>query len=245
MLYTITLGHVLPEILETALRRYRETAELESEHILVDHHWPLDYWKTRHKILDLAEKYGCRVMSPLENLGGHGGVSWVLKNLPLKPEDVVIGYDSDSNPAVSGWDKAAIDVLSADPSLAIVSLASEFFWATPGRDHTEEKIAGHTVVFPDDYAVQNVTILKGSYCLAVGEIRGLRNFYGYTENIMWAETKKRGWRMGWLKDYHEDHCPIPHHPWYVDWKWAHAHHNTHSGNFDEYVAARVARGETY
>jgi len=96
-LWTLTNAHVYSEVLKSSLTRYYLTAGATSEHVIIDHHWPMSYWQNRREILSIAERFRCRVISPYENMGGHGGYKWGLAQLPLKDEDVVIIFDGDAS----------------------------------------------------------------------------------------------------------------------------------------------------
>lgn len=236
-LWTITLAHCLPDILKFSLKRFRETTTEQSELVIVDHHWPKDYWETRRLVLAAAEFYGAKLMSPYRNLGGHGGLSWALKELPIEDNDLVCIYDPDSNPRTKGWDTAMLDVLRADTSTAALFLMQGGALAAPNRVWRDETIAGHAVSYPTPYSVTNVAIVRASFYLECGmTVGGRRPFYGYVEDWMSEAAKRLSVRMGYMKDFWEDNHPIAHDEAYTRWKFAHAHHNTFMGNFAEFLA---------
>lgn len=233
-------------IIEKSLAAFYETVdekwETPYEHILLDHHWPLDYWDHRHQILRLAHVYGCRVMSPYKNLGGHGGFNWVCSQLPLGDNDLVLGFDPDSFPATKGWNNAMIRALRDDAGYAGVSLWIEAdLYTKKWKDLPSS--SGLRVVAPADRETEmiNISIWRWSFLRRIQGYRSRNAFYGDVEVELTKSYKETGLRHGYLRDFKEVErlTRLPDHgePSYVEWKAAHVS-GKFPGNYDAYLKER-------
>jgi hypothetical protein len=236
----ITLTYLDLPLLEFSLERFYATSSLyQKEHILIDHHWPLDYWNHRHGVLRLAEKYGCKVMSPYRNLGGHGGYNWAIKNLPIDPHDIVITYDGDSNPVSYGWDFALVSLLTHDPAYAAASLFIDAELSTQDWMRYTTR-AGLDVMKPKvGIEMINVTAWRAQFIQQVQGIQGEHRFYGQIEAPMFELMKTHQKLHGYLADYKEVPRPFQPDARYQAWKDAHVR-DYFRGNFDEWL--RQGRG---
>lgn len=237
MIWTFTLGHTDPATLRAALVRHRATTKLPTTHILLDHHWPMNYWDTRREILEMAEEFGCKLMAPFENMGGHGGYNWLIKNLPLSLEDFVITYDSDCNPITEGWDVAMQTVLQHDPKVGYVSTIHEAIY--PNRRWNKEDIGGVTCAVPTEFDMFNITMWRASFLIGTGGVKSdERKWYGYIEQGMAKRAKEYGLRHVYLHDFRE-HFPVVANPEiYNEWKRAHAFYGF-AGNFSDYLYSKL------
>ncbi len=231
-LWVITLAHVDAPILESSLAAYYATADrIHHAHILLDHHWPINYWAHRKRILELGEQYDCKVMAPYENMGSHNGYNWTFGCLRIADEDYILTYDSDSMPVTKGWDSAMVKVLDTDPKFAAVSLSINADLAC--KNWAEEDVGGIVVKHPaEGIEMINVTMWRFSFIKQVGGIGG-SNFYGYTEHAMFQPMAELGLKHGYLRDYSENPRPVEPHPVYLEWKREHVAFRF-TGNFDAY-----------
>ena len=77
-LITITLGFCRSDVLNAAMQRYYATAVLPSDHYLVLHHYPIDYYQNLRGHIATAEKFGLKMLMPPKSLGAHGGCNWAI-----------------------------------------------------------------------------------------------------------------------------------------------------------------------
>lgn len=233
--WVITLTHLDLPILEKSLEAFKQTASMQrTTHILCDHHWPIDYWNHRRSILTLAEKHGCKVMAPFQNRGAHGGYNWVLNNIPIEDDDMVICFDGDSMPLNPGWDEAMRKVMEQDPEYGALFLSFNFEvncknWVL----HTTR--AGINIVKPQSgIEMINVSAWRYSFLKRVGLFQANYKYYGQVEGPMFEHLILQGLKWGYLDDYKEGHRPGETDPRYRQWK---ADHLTHkfSGNFEEWL----------
>ena len=232
--YIITLTYLDIPLLEYSLDRFYKTTELkDSEHILIDHLWPIDHWNHRRGILNLAEHYGCKVMTPYKNMGGHGGFNWTLQNLPLQEDDIIITYDGDSNPQTPGWDVAMRNLLSLDPSYAWVSLWIDTELNTKNWVRRPTRTCYHIVKPAQGIEMMNVTGWKYSFLKKVGLMKAAYQYYGQVESPMHQASEQLKLQWGYLRDYTEKPRPFDADARYQAWKAAHLS-GAFKGNFDEY-----------
>lgn len=238
--WTITLAHCRPAVLEAGLERYYRTTQAmrsngyDVTHVIVDHLYPIDHWSTRRRILELAGNYGCHVIAPFKNMGGHGGFNWAMQQLPIAPEDSIIGIDPDSNPLTAGWDVAALQALEQDPTLGAVSLMHSAIALRPWNYERQPATGIYlaTLAGPEMF---NVTVWKSAFLRDTGGLLALLPLYGHVEVAMQRAAASRGWRMAYLRDFQEGMNDVAHDPEYNAWKAAAVAGDNR--NFDEYFKA--------
>lgn len=236
--YAITLVHCEPEVLAFSLGKALRTndqhipIELVNNWFVVPHHWPIDpvnfTWKTRviGGLVDAA------FLMPDRNRGGHGGLTWALEQFDWNDQDYILIYDPDSNPVSQNWIRAMIATLDEEPNLGYVSLLPE---ACVDRPWTFKNVAFHKVAFLDRPEMINVTLFRGAVLKnGIQSCRPSSPYYGHVEPWLSDHAQKLGYRNGYLYDFREARCPIPHPQVYTDWKYAHAF-GGFSGNFSEYL----------
>lgn len=218
----MTLCHAMPEMLAHSLALGRRTIGVDVDWVLVDHLWPIDGEFTRKFIRELP----CSVfLEPETNMGGVGGANWAVAQLGLADDDVLIGYDPDSNPLTDGWGKALVDVMSADPQLDYLSLMPVVHLLTHRWQF--KVVRGHRVAWDDRPEMFGVTAWRGKFIK-----RGLpdHRLYGGVEGDMHA----LGHVNHYLYDFREGERAFPHPASYTQWKREHVA-GTFPGNFDEFV----------
>lgn len=230
-LYAITLGYLFPEILaHTLIKGWRTAGFVPDRWIVVDHHWPIQPIATSIAVNGLARTIGAEVMRPEKNLGGHGGLNWVLQQIKPQPEDFILTYDGDSNPITQGWLLEMQRALDLYPELTSVSLMHEHIlergWQINAPTDGRPKLARIPL------EMFNVTLWRGS--TLAGGLKGLAAspYYGSVETAMNQQLNH-----AYLWDYREGGNPIPHHPLYTEWKFQHAIKGDQR-NFDEYYRAK-------
>lgn len=230
--WVVTLTHTDLSLLESSLKSFYETATGGYEHILLDHHWPIDYWAHRHAILRLAEKYGCKVMSNYENVGGHGGLNWVMRNLPLADDDLVMNFDGDSFPVNPGWDVAMTKAMS-DHRFGYVSLFIDVdlnckHWPEEPSTSGIKMVRAGTGI-----EMINISMFRYSFLKEVGLLQAQYKYYGQVEAPMMALLQQRGLKHGYLADFKEVGRAYHPNQVYTDWKRDHVS-GIFPGNFREY-----------
>lgn len=233
--WAITLTHVDLPLLEYSLGKFYETINRSflHKHVLVDHHWPLDYWNHRRSVLHLAEKYGCSVIAPYQNMGAHGGYNWAMSQIHgLVDDDLILGYDADSNPQVQDWNRAMVEVLE-DKQYAAVSLSINADLNT--KSWEDETVNGVIVKRPAHGCIEmfNVTMWRLKFLQSTQGLRANSIHYGLVEGPMFYAMREQGLKHGYLKNFHEDLKPFEPDARYQLWK--NAHLCGYKWNFDQYL----------
>lgn len=232
-LWGLTSAYCDSQILNETMKQLELTCKLKFEHVILDHHWPIDYWGSKRHLHAIAEKYGKRVITPFKNLGGHGGYKWALYEIPADDTDLVIIVDGDAFPKDYGWDEAAVRILNSEQKIAAVYLSDERVYAAPNRTWTRREIAGVNYAVCSNYSVTDIAIARVGFLRKA--MAGYGAFYGYVEEPIWKAAREMGYETGYLSDYWQAPHPIPHPEIYTRWKVEHAHRFTFPGNFDEYL----------
>lgn len=227
-LWTVTVSYAPIEILAHGLKRYFETTLVPSEYVVLDHLYPK---VDPLEITGLVENsFSLHLMRPYKNMGGHEGFNWVVKNLPVEDDDLIIGYDPDSNPLTKGWDEAMLEAMRSHRSLGSISLMHTAIKDKPwivSDDKPRVALLGRPEMF-------NVTMWRVSALKATGGLLADRKLYGMVETAMYRKFTEMGLYSGYLYDYEEGPCPVAHDPMYVKWKEAHAFFGF-EGSFEEFL----------
>lgn len=204
-----------------------------TEKILVDHQYPLKHWETKESLVRIAKVFNFKLIAPLKNLGAHHGFNWALKQIDLQPEDIVFGVDPDCNIVTPGWDKAMIQVFTAQPRIGSLSLLLDAIVPHNQSNWAIDTINGIKVGFLNKPEMFNVTGWKGEFLLASGGLKALMGFYGHVEVAMRHEAQTHHFRQGYLMDYRETFNLVPHDEEYNKWKGLHV--GGYKKNFGEYL----------
>ncbi len=241
MIYAISLGFVPARIARESFHSFytKKHPGLEVRHIFLNQHYPLNEAENSVALRVICDSYGIEFMDAGRNLGLHKGWNYVQERLPLKPEDVVIAYDPDSNPISPGWDMALITALN-DPRHGWATLNSAWAEDQVTRAGFEERIVGgHLAVRKVSQACMNsVSAWKGKYLLHTKGLYEGNEFYGGLECHMFPKLAECGLEWVFVRDWWEDHSfHVQQDPQYRDYKWAHAHLGTWKGDFKSFLDA--------
>lgn len=232
-IYLVTLCHNPIEQIEATLTNLHRTADgIWDEHILVDHHWPKDSWRHSERLLALAQVYGCKLMRPYKNLGGHGGYNWVLDQIGFTEEDFFLAFDGDSMPETNGWDSALARAMM-EPNTALVTLMPK------EKENSHNWVSGNLseprIVKPAGNRIEmfNVGLWQGKFLRNHGFGSTRTKFWGFVEHSMIPVIWSLGLQYWYLRDFKETLIPCPD-PDYRKWKELHAS-GDFPGNFDEFL----------
>jgi GT2 family glycosyltransferase len=242
VIYAITLCFNRPDIIRESLEAFYRTKNPSTQikHILVDQHYPLPDKKSVHfQIYRMAQEFGCVYLNPGRNLGLHKGFNWACKEMKMTADDIVIGYDGDSNPISPGWDMALVTALS-NPDIAWSSLMNpRSKKELLERGYDEITVGGHLKVWITKNAVVNsVCAWRYSFLQASGGLQEPSEYYGHLESTMWQylikQKKKWAFTPGWEEnDYKRNQADWQ----FTHYKWCYAHLKSWTGDFDSYLAA--------
>lgn len=239
-IYVVSVCHMQPQIMAYSLMQGLMTINNENlgpslpvqlVWVLVDNHWPMQKEMVSGAIeAHLAPMVKAFTIKPHKNLGGHGGFNYAVQALAgkydLEDDDLILCYDPDSNPTTPNWLKPLVEVMQADPEFDFLSLMPS--QCVQNRNWLIRTIAGHAVATDSNPEMINVTLFR--YRCVRRTLTADSTFYGNIESSMW----NRGFKSGYLFEFLEHPCPIPHPQAYVRWKLDHAC-GRYPGNFDQYV----------
>lgn len=183
---------------------------MEATHWLLNQHYPLNGEATTSTARDYAEgenaRYGhsgaVRWLDAGHNLGLHRGLNYMVDQLDLQDDDVVIGFDPDEKPLREGWAQAMVDVFKADPTCGWISLMSP-----PAAEYmnshgaTDKDVGPHRLRVPGYSLINTVCGWSGRAIKAMGKFTEPHGFYGGFEGAMMPPTMAAGYWIGWLRDY--------------------------------------------
>lgn len=232
-----TLGFAPARVLRHGLSRFYDTCDkyLPKTHYFLDQHYPMNREINRIEYQQLCKEYGLVYLDGGFDRGLHEGFNWLMSQAAPQAGDVVIGYDPDSGPIQSGWDRALVDTVRAGYSIvslmdprARIELAERGFFAgfTP---------QGRLVWEPRSPCCAGVTAFSGEFIQRVGPFKEENPFYGGLEIFLWD---RQGRRWGYLPEFDEE-CSGRNlaDPEYTAWKWEHAHFKSFKGSFQEFLRA--------
>lgn len=236
MIHCVTLGFVPARIWAKSLAAFKETTVLDGvQHHFLNQHYPLNKQQNSAELRDIAEDNGLVWHDAGKNLGLHHGFNYVTKQFGLKPDDIVIAYDPDSNPVSKGWDEALVIALS-EP---------KYVWASvmlkPARESidkvgkaVEANVKGVRVLELAHPVINSVSAFKGSWLLDCGGFSEPNEFYGGLECHMWPQLGNKKWVF--LEDFHESHEILHKQDEdYRKYKWDHAYHRNWAGDFESWL----------
>ena len=227
-IFAITVCHGPAEVLAFSLSRFMLTAGINPEHhVILSHCWPINRVNNDRVIKRVGKMIEATVLDMDRNIGGHQGfnhaLNWIRERYALKDEDLVCGYDHDSNPITDGWLRAAREVFSEESTLTSLSLMHNHILDRPWK---MRGFATHKIAFLPHPEMCNVTVWKNG---AIPDGLPGQGFYGHTERFVWQAGKN-----GYLYDFREDLCPIPHPESYSVWKRRTAF-GGYTKNYDEFL----------
>ena len=241
MIYTITTGYSPARIWALSLASYKKhkNPDVKYTHIYVDNHYPLNIEQNRAEIKRICQDNDVIILNPGRNLGLHDGFNYALKYCDIKPYDIIIGYDGDSNPISYGFDGALVHALEFDHSLGWVSLMSPR--AKPeilSRGYTAKQVRHLELWLTHKAVVNSVCAFRGEFLLKTGGLKEENAIYGGLEAVMFPKLREMGLHWGFLTGWHEDDLYRDmQDKEYLWWKWKYAHLKEFSGDFASYVSA--------
>lgn len=175
------------------------------------------------------------------NLGTHDGLNYMVAQLDLQDDDVVLCFDADEKPLREGWAQAMVEVLKADPTCGWLSLmsppASEYMDSHGAAD---KEVAGYRLRVPGYSLINTVVGWSGRAIKAMGKFTEPHGFYGGFEGAMMPPTMAAGYWIGWLRDYWVAPLHDLHEPEYQLYKRHHVgfEQPTFPGSFADWCRSR-------
>lgn len=239
--FTISMAYNDADIIEESIAQYYATKDpsVETEHILLDQHWPINHAEVKERLVALADRFSLRYIDAGKNLGLERGFNFALSQMNIPDNAGVIGFDPDCWPVTKGWDMAMCKVFTADPKSNWLSLWQDHARRElydEGRSAGERNLGGIHVVEARVPCLNSICMWRMGWLRTMGGIKDGSLYYGGLEMRMWDDLCKSGGKWYFLKDYvEESHFHGRVDSRYVQWKWAHAHTKTFAGDFSSYL----------
>jgi hypothetical protein len=193
----------------------------------------------------LFEHYGCKVHDLGKNMGLSGGLNYLINNLNLQDDDIVIGTDLDVWPTTQDFGKAIVEVLRADPTVGWVSLQNQHSKKELNeRGYTIHTIGGHVCYEGHTPCVQSIIGWSAKSLKGLGQLKEQQHYYGGGEVVNHPRLKQLGLKWVYLPQYEEIF-----HPYcegdrsYVVYKWNYSHLRTTKLSFADWLAEDPSRLE--
>ncbi len=213
-----------------ASRTYLEKIETPG---LVDEKWiflnkyPLpSVEENERKLIEAAERFGYKVFDSEYDRGLHKSFNNFLEKHPQPEGTISIGPDGDSA-GCPGYDQAIIDVMKADPEIAICAL-----WNPGGslqndnlKDYYKE-VAGYRVCYHPGVEMFNVCGIDLDWIKVMGGFNQSKKYYGFIEIDLYQKLVANKRKLAYLVDFKEaadlkEDWTQYRDPEYREWKNAH------------------------
>lgn len=220
-----TLGFCPARVLEVGMGHLYRTAEgIFERHYFLDQDYPLDRERNKADLHAVCKRYGMRWVGPAKDRGLAAGWTYLMHHAG-PGVDVILGYDPDAVAVTAGWDRACVEVMRADQSLAVVSLLPEpvadNITAGRLRGHVET-IAERRCFFPDRIDMVSISAWRADWMRARGGMVAAYGYYGQIEIPLWRDMARTRKRYCYLLDHLEGSGPGELHDLsYREWKRAH------------------------
>jgi hypothetical protein len=206
-IHVLTTAFCNAYVFRAGMRSLRSTVNLEAfgpsaRHYVLDNHYPLREAEVRNALWDYAQEPRVTIHDAGKNLGLHEGINYLLGQIAIAPDDVVVAYDADEAPQQVGWVEAMQRVMMADPKVGWLSLMAEVLKESLDHDRVPTvNVGGELVRFPNTSLMNCVVGWRGSMLAAIGPMQEPHAFYGGIEGTMQPKARSAGFRVGFMADY--------------------------------------------
>lgn len=190
-----------------ASRAYLKTIETPG---LVDERWiflnkyPLpSVEENEKKLIKAAKRFGYKIFDSEYDRGPHKAWNNFLEKNPQPPGAITIGPDGDSA-GCPGYDKAIIDVMRADPEIAVCALWN--VGASLQNDNLKEyykEVAGYRVCYHPGIEMFNVCGIDLDWIKETGGFNQPYAYYGCLELDMYPKFATTKRKLAYLVDFRE------------------------------------------
>lgn len=203
--YLITCGFVRAEIFaEKMVHLYEEdTMSIDMKHYFLYQHYPLKKEFEKAGLRKVCEKYNITWLDAGKDLGLHGGANYMMQQINPADSDVIIGHDPDDYADTKGWDKAIVDIVTQDPSIAIAYLNNGYnINHTPGCIFQDTVIAGHKVKIPTNRpTMMSISGYTAGWIRQIGGFSQPTTHYGHIESHFWRKAAQMHKKWAILEEY--------------------------------------------
>lgn len=241
MIHIITLGFSPARIIRLGMEKFYKTQTLTKgtfKHYLVDQHYPLRRDENLAEMKKIADEYGLTWLDSGKDRGLHHGLNWTLDQIKPAEDDVMINFDPDSGPTISGWDIALVETIRAGYALAC-SCDDRSLLELNERGYRQEWVKGCIRIWtPVTNCLFSIVAWDCGFIRKMGGFDEENAYYGGLESYVWHHLNRLGRKWAYLPDFIEENSSRAMTDLeYTSYKWCHAHHRNFKGSFAEYLAA--------
>lgn len=200
----VTPGFVPFRLFEKGLEYLKATRTItDFEHYFLDNHYPISRERNAASLKDLCRANNITWVDSGRDIGLHMSLNNWLDVAKPSDDDIMIGFDADSQPLDKGWDQALVDVLTGDSRIAVCGLYGHWF------DDIKKSTLEAKQVNNVNYGIHPNTDMYNISGWNIGHVRKIGGFdqhyklYGTLEACMWSKWSQLGLKVGYLLDYRE------------------------------------------
>lgn len=242
MIYVLTMAHNSARVMMPSLERCYETATIKDkwQHVILDAHYPIDRPAVEHFLAEYKQR-GAIILDAGKNMGLHKNWNWMCEQLPLQPEDILIGLDPDSWPVQTGWDAALVQALQnwKETKIPWVSVMSDVVHHLHNAQFKMGALNGLTIRQPVGHPcwMQSICAFVWEPLKAIGNFDEPFEYFGDLEKTIHPKYLALGYDMAWLEDFWDEPRKFDGQEdrEYFEFKMDTAMRGTYNGDFETYI----------
>jgi len=205
----VTPAFCSAELLDRSLQHFYEYAKGGYEHWILLNHYPVHKVDNDQKTIEIANKYGCRVLDCAEDTSLHGSTNLLLSHLGW-PDGFLLSYDADTaiEQMSHGFDVAMYEVMQEAKEKYNVALLA--LWGIgidlkcrAGQQFQKVFIKNRSVLLHPSVEMWSVSMFDLEFIKNIGGLRQTNRYYGGIEVAMIEGFRKYGKRLAYLTEYKE------------------------------------------
>jgi hypothetical protein len=229
------------KLLEESLEHiYKTPPKRPFTHWVIDNHYPVNKAENSEKMKEICKKFGCIYIDSGKDLGLHGGLNNAMKQVNLKPGDILIGSDADDRPSPGFLDEMA-GAMMESPDFAILAA---MFWVIDQRMkegvlRVHKTPSGRTILVHPNAEMFCIAAFNTRIVNQELPFEQLYAYYGGIECALYGRWIQKGMKLGYLPEVRADVVPLNRDdptlfdPEYRQWKTDHV--GGYKGSFEEWL----------
>ena len=239
----VSLAFAPARVVLECMRQVYETIGIPVEHHVLMNHYPINQDLNDKVLLTVFDHYKCKVHDLGANTGLSGGYNYLIKQLNLQDDDIVIGLDLDCYPVTQNYGQALVKVLKGDRSIGWASLQNQHsVRELAERGFTPHIVDGVLVHEAHTACVNSICAWSGKFLNGFGGLQEPSKWYGGLEAMSFSKVKQLGFKWVYLPQYEERfHFTMQADRCYIVYKWSLAHLKTTTLDFASWLAEDLTR----
>ncbi len=242
-IYMVSLAYAPSRIVIECMRQVYETIGIPVEHHVLMNHYPINQELNDKVLLAVFDHYKCKVHDLGANTGLSGGYNYLIQQLNLQDDDIVLGLDLDCYPITQNYGQALVKVLRGDKSIGWASLQNQHsVRELSERGFTPHVVDSILVHEAHTACVNSICAWSGKFLNGFGGLQEPNKWYGGLEAMSFGKVKQLGFKWVYLPQYEERfHPTMQADRCYIVYKWSLAHLKTTTLSFAEWLKEDLTR----